>query len=228
MNTPLPIRMPRVRAALRVEQAVVVDDDVVADVDLVGMPQHDVLAEDDVAAAAAEQHRVEGLAERQTERAGHALREQHDELVLEQRRQPGPADDQRAVFGAGAAALAKELVLRARDVADRRGFRSIRAHGTTPASARCLRAARPSARSRARGGRGRCRTRGSCGRSLHAGDRSGARSPNGAQTASQTAPASQTGQTGIGSRRVGAGTRATSAVSCTSWPSVVTSPPARM
>ena len=37
--------------ALGVEQAVVVDDDVVADADLVRMPQHDVLPEDDVAAA---------------------------------------------------------------------------------------------------------------------------------------------------------------------------------
>ena len=40
-----------VRLAFRIEQAVVVDDDVVADVDLVRVPQHDVLAEDDVAAA---------------------------------------------------------------------------------------------------------------------------------------------------------------------------------
>ena len=46
-----------VRLALRVEQAVVVDDDVAADVNLVRMAQHDVLAEDDVAAARSEQHR---------------------------------------------------------------------------------------------------------------------------------------------------------------------------
>jgi hypothetical protein len=40
-----------IRLALRIEQAVVVDDDVAADVNLVRVPQHDVLAEDDVLAA---------------------------------------------------------------------------------------------------------------------------------------------------------------------------------
>ena len=50
--------------------------------------------------------------------------------------------------------------------------------------------------------------------------------PNGAQTASQTAPATQNGQTGRCSR--GGGTPATSAISATSSFSVVTSPPARM
>ena len=79
----------RVGLALGVEQAVVVDDDVVADVNLVRMPQHDVLAEDDVAAAAAEQPRIHRLAQRETERARHRLRDEHDELVLEQRAQPG-------------------------------------------------------------------------------------------------------------------------------------------
>ena len=71
MNTPLPIVMPRLRLALGVEQAVVVDDDVVADVDLVRMAQHDVLPEDDVAAARAEQRRVERLAQHEPERARH-------------------------------------------------------------------------------------------------------------------------------------------------------------
>ena len=84
-NTPLPIVMPAIRVALGVDQAVVVDDDVVADADLVRMAQHDVLAEDDVAAAGAEQRRIERLAQREAERAGHALRQQRDELVLEQR-----------------------------------------------------------------------------------------------------------------------------------------------
>ena len=75
MNTPSPMRMPRLRLALRVEQAVVVDDDVAADVNLVRMAQHDVLAEDDVAAARAEQQRIQRLAQRQPERAGTRLRE---------------------------------------------------------------------------------------------------------------------------------------------------------
>ena len=55
------------------------------------------------------------------------------ELVLQQRAPAGLADDQRGVLGAGAAALAKQLVLRARDVSRRSRLRSIRAHGTTPA-----------------------------------------------------------------------------------------------
>ena len=63
-----------VRVALRVEQAVVVDDDVAADVDLVRVAQHDVLAEDDVAAARSEQHRIERLAQREAERPGTRLR----------------------------------------------------------------------------------------------------------------------------------------------------------
>src|ERR1700719_414862 len=42
-----------IRLAFRVQQAVVVDDDVGPDLDLVRMPQHHVLAEDDVAAARA-------------------------------------------------------------------------------------------------------------------------------------------------------------------------------
>ena len=139
--------------ALGVEQAVVVDDHVVADVDLVRMPKDDVLAEDDVASAAAEQHRVTGLAERQPERARHALREQHDELVLDERRQAGLADDQGAVFGARPAAPAKELILRAWNIARGRYVRSIPAHGTTPACVRCPRAVSPWARSQAPAGR---------------------------------------------------------------------------
>src|SRR5690242_13912404 len=44
--------------ALRVEQAVVVDDDVVADENFVRMTQHDVLAEDHIRAAGTQKHRV--------------------------------------------------------------------------------------------------------------------------------------------------------------------------
>ena len=142
MNTPLPIVMPGVRVALRVEQAVVVDDDVVADVDLVRMPQHDVLAEDDVAAAAAEQPRIQRLAQREPERARDGLRDEHDELVLEQRAQPGRPTTSALYFARAPPACAEQLVLRARDVARRRVVRSSLAHGTTPASGRCLRAGR--------------------------------------------------------------------------------------
>ena len=62
---------------------------------LCGMPQHDVLAEDDVAAAGAEQRRIQRLAQREAERAGHALRRQRDQLVLERAR-PSRAARRRA------------------------------------------------------------------------------------------------------------------------------------
>ena len=80
-NTPLPSVMPRVARALGVETAVVVDDHVVADEDLVRMPQHDVHAERDVAADPAEHQRIELRAQEQAERARHPAAEQHRELV---------------------------------------------------------------------------------------------------------------------------------------------------
>src|SRR5206468_11391870 len=62
-----------VRFTLGVEQTVVVDRNVVADVNLVRVPQDDVLAEDDVAAARSEKQWIQRLAERETERARHSL-----------------------------------------------------------------------------------------------------------------------------------------------------------
>ena len=59
MNTPLRDADAGVRLPFGVDQAVVVDDHVVADVNLVRMAKHDVLAEDDVAAAGAEQQRIQ-------------------------------------------------------------------------------------------------------------------------------------------------------------------------
>ena len=61
MKTPLPIVMPRVGLALGVEQAVIVDDDVVADADLVRVPQHDTLTEDHVSPTGAEEQRYRRL-----------------------------------------------------------------------------------------------------------------------------------------------------------------------
>ena len=99
MNTPLPIVMPRLRLALGVEQAVVVDDDVVADVDLVRMAQHDVLAEDDVRGRTTPSSSgYSVLRSARPERARHALREHGHELVLEQRRQPGRPTTSAAYF----------------------------------------------------------------------------------------------------------------------------------
>ncbi len=50
-----------VRVSLRVDQAVVVDDHVIADVDLVRMPEHHVLPEDDVASAGAKQQWIQSF-----------------------------------------------------------------------------------------------------------------------------------------------------------------------
>ncbi len=62
--------------ALRVETALVVDDDVVVDLDLVRMPQHDVAAERDVPADAAENQRIQLRTQKQAERARHPGRQQ--------------------------------------------------------------------------------------------------------------------------------------------------------
>ena len=106
----------RVRLSLRVDEAVVVDDHVIADMNLVRMAQHDVLPEDDVAPAGAEQQRIQTSAQREPQRARHALRQQHDELVLEERTPAGFADDQRRVFCPGRDARPGELILDTRNL----------------------------------------------------------------------------------------------------------------
>src|SRR5580765_1455885 len=67
-----------VGVALGVDQAVVVDDDIAADVNLVGMAQHHVLTEHDVAAARAQQHRIQRLTDRQPQRTRPRLRAHDD------------------------------------------------------------------------------------------------------------------------------------------------------
>ena len=116
MNTPLPMVMPRLVSPLASSRQLSSIDDVVADADLVRMAQHDVLAEDDVAAAGAEQRRVERLAQREPERAGHALRGERDELVPDERAPAGAPDDQRDVLLARRLAPVEQLVLRAGDL----------------------------------------------------------------------------------------------------------------
>src|SRR5579864_5612101 len=81
--------------------------------DLVGVTERDVLSEYDVAAAAAEEPSVHRPPEHQAERAGHGLRDEQDEFVLQQRGQSGAPDDERAILRAGATGLAEELILRA-------------------------------------------------------------------------------------------------------------------
>ena len=146
--------------ALGVDQAVVVDDDVAPDVDLVRMAQHDVLSEDDVAPARTQQQRIQPLAQHEPERARSRLRGRHDELVLQQRPEPRTADDQRSVLRGGGAPGIEELLLRFRDrrhiwqtaIRDRRSaigvLRSSHVHGTSPGSGGCLRAIRRAARTR--------------------------------------------------------------------------------
>ena len=75
MNTPSPIRMPRFDLALGVEEAVVVDHDVAADVNLVRVAQHDVLTEDDVAPARPEQPGYSALRSSSPNAPGPRLRE---------------------------------------------------------------------------------------------------------------------------------------------------------
>ena len=192
-NTPLPIVMPRVGVALGVEQAVVVDDDVVADADLARMPQHDVLAEHDVAAAGAEQPRIQHLAQRQPEGARHPLAHQRDEFVLDERAtSPGRPTT-------SAAYLSRADVRASNSCSCAFGMSAIRAtpaRGTTPASAGCPRAGRRAGRTpvpaRARAmSNARLFVKKSTRRRY-----SGGSMPSGTQTASHTAPATQTGHTG--------------------------------
>ncbi len=106
-----------VGVALGVEQTVVVDHHVVSDADLVRMAQHDVLTENDAAAARAEERGIQRLAQREPERAGYVLRQQDDRFVLDQRAQSWPADHQRSsTFVAGRRSPAfEQLILRAWD-----------------------------------------------------------------------------------------------------------------
>src|SRR5262249_25758294 len=105
-------RNPAVAVPLRVDEAVVVDHDVVADADLVRVPEHDVLAEDHVAPAGAEQQREERPSQREPERAGHVLRRELHALVAEKRAPARKADDQRRIFFARGLAAGEQLVLR--------------------------------------------------------------------------------------------------------------------
>ena len=192
-NTPLPIVMPRVAVALGVEQAVVVDDDVVADADLARVAQHDVLAEDDVAAAGAEQARVQRLAQHEPERPGHGLAHQRDQFVLDE----GPPA---RVGRRRARAYLSSAELRASNSCSCAfGMSAITAtpvRGTTPASAGCRRRGPPAG---ANPSSARAREMSNARLFVKKSTRrrySGGSMPSGAHTASHAAPASHTGQTG--------------------------------
>ena len=79
------------------------------------MAQHDVLPEDHVAPARAEQQRIQRLAQHEPGRTRSGLREKHHELVAEQRTEAGPADDQRLILRARRHPGTEQVVLRPRD-----------------------------------------------------------------------------------------------------------------
>ena len=110
---------PAVAVALGVEQAVVVDDDVVPDADLVRMTEHDVLPEDHVAPTRAEERRIQRFAQRESEGARHPLRREGHGLVLDERTHAGTADNELRVFGARGLAPIEELILCAWDAGHR-------------------------------------------------------------------------------------------------------------
>ena len=66
----------------------------------------------DVAAAGAEQRREQRLAQRQAERAGHVLRQELHQLVVQQRAPARAADDERRVLLARRLPAREQLVLR--------------------------------------------------------------------------------------------------------------------
>ena len=82
-NTPLPMRMPAFDSPFASIRQLSSITTLSAMLNLVRMAQHDVLPEHDVSSARAEQQRIQALAQRQPQRARHALGKQHDELVLE-------------------------------------------------------------------------------------------------------------------------------------------------
>ena len=156
-----------VRLALGVEQTVVVDDDVAADVNLVRMAEHDVLAKHDVAAARTEQPGVKHLSQQQTERARSRLRQRDDQLVHQQGAQAGTSDHQLGVLRPCRLACREQLLLKARDrlsghtggrgTAGCRivgGLRSSHASGTSQAFDGSLRGAQRVVRTRPRSARG--------------------------------------------------------------------------
>ena len=65
---------------------------------LVRMPEDDVLTEDDVAPARAEQQRIQRLSKHEAQRASPRLCDRHHDLVLEQRSETRTSDDQRGVL----------------------------------------------------------------------------------------------------------------------------------
>src|SRR5262249_2094688 len=97
--------------SLRIEQAVVVHDDVAADVNLVRVSEHDILAEYDVPAAGSEEQRIEYVAQYQSERTGTPLRDHDDQFMADKRREAGTSNDERDVLFASRDAGREQLFL---------------------------------------------------------------------------------------------------------------------
>jgi hypothetical protein len=82
--------------------------------------EHDVLAEDHVSAARTEEQRIERLPQSETERPWARLCQRHDQLVLKERREARPADDERDIFLAARSARVEDLILCLSDARVRR------------------------------------------------------------------------------------------------------------
>jgi len=80
--------------AFRVEAAVVVDDHVVRQADLVGVAQDDADAEGHAAAAPAEEQWIEPRPQSEAERTRHGCAKRNHDLECDQGPEPGLADDQ--------------------------------------------------------------------------------------------------------------------------------------
>src|SRR6266851_751241 len=99
------------------------------------MAEHDVLAEHDVWAARSQEQRVQQLPQSEAKRAGTRLGEGHDELVLQQRAEVGPSDDELDVFGAARPLNREQLLLRLANFAAVSHVRATHAVGTNQACA---------------------------------------------------------------------------------------------
>src|SRR6187397_2361239 len=100
-----------IRLAFGVEQAVIVDDNVVTDLDLVRMAKNHVLAEDNIVAALAKEPGIANLSQGQPKPAGDGLRDKRHQFVLDQRPKARPSHHQGAIL-AHRTATREELILR--------------------------------------------------------------------------------------------------------------------
>ena len=102
---------PAVVDTLRIQQAVVVDDDVRADAYLAWMAKDHVLTERDISAARPKEQRVELAPQEEPQRAGYPRRRQQHQLVAQQREEAAPTDDQLGILLCLALPFIEKLLL---------------------------------------------------------------------------------------------------------------------